>query len=70
LINILKIIDVGLIREPLDIDLIVDPRPLTEKDKKAISDFIKADKLKRKKARARSLKSRSARLKRTVRQPG
>jgi hypothetical protein len=45
--------------------LVVDPRPLTEKDKKAISDFIKADKLKRKKARARSLKSRSARLKRT-----
>ena len=55
----------GLIREPLDVDFVVDPRPLTEEDKKAISDFIKADKLKRIKARARSLKSRSARLKRT-----
>jgi len=65
LINILKIIDMGLIREPLDVDFVVDPRPLTEEDKKAISDFIKADKLKRIKARARSLKSRPARLKRT-----
>jgi hypothetical protein len=38
----------GLIREPLDVDFYVDPKPLTEKDKKMISDFIKADKLKRK----------------------
>lgn len=38
----------GLIREPLDIDFFVDPRPLTDKEKKTISDFIKADKEKRK----------------------
>ncbi len=38
----------GLIREPLDVDFFVDPRPLTEKEKKKISDFIKADKVKRK----------------------
>ena len=38
----------GLIREPLDVDFFVDPRPLTEKEKKMISDFIKADKEKRK----------------------
>lgn len=37
----------GLIKEPLDIDFVVDPRPLTEKERKMISDFIKADKLKR-----------------------
>jgi hypothetical protein len=37
-----------LIREPLDIDFFVDPRPLSEKEKKMISDFIKADKEKRK----------------------
>ena len=55
-----------LIKDPLDVDFVVDPRPLTEEDKKAISDFIKADKLKRIKARARSLKSRSAGLKRTA----
>lgn len=38
----------GLIREPLEVDFFVDPRPLTEKEKKMISDFIKADKEKRK----------------------
>ncbi|MBZ0242183.1 MAG: hypothetical protein K8F24_03115 [Bacteroidales bacterium] len=38
----------GLIREPLDVDFFVDPRPLTKKEQKMISDFIKADKEKRK----------------------
>jgi len=38
----------GLIREPLELDFFVDPRPLSEKEKKMISDFIKADKVKRK----------------------
>ncbi|PIX36634.1 MAG: hypothetical protein COZ59_00035, partial [Bacteroidetes bacterium CG_4_8_14_3_um_filter_31_14] len=38
----------GLIREPLDVDFFVDPRPLTDNEKKMISDFIKADKEKRK----------------------
>lgn len=38
----------GLIREPLEVDFFVDPRPLTVKEKKMISDFIKADKEKRK----------------------
>ena len=37
----------GLIREPLEVDFFVDPRPLTEKEEKMISDFIKADKEKR-----------------------
>jgi hypothetical protein len=55
----------GLIREPLGVDFVVDPRPLTEEDKKAISDFIKADKLKRAKAKARSVKDKPTRLKRT-----
>ena len=36
----------GLIKEPLDVDFVVDPRPLTEKERRMISDFIKADKLK------------------------
>lgn len=39
----------GLIKEPLDVDFYVDPRPMTEEDEKAISDFIKADKMKRSK---------------------
>ncbi len=38
----------GLIREPLDIDFFVDPKPLTENEKKMIKDFIKEDKEKRK----------------------
>ena len=37
----------GLIKEPLDVDFYVDPRPMTKEDEKAISDYIKADKLKR-----------------------
>ena len=36
-----------LIKEPLDVDIYVNTRPITKKDEKAISDFIKADKLKR-----------------------
>jgi hypothetical protein len=38
----------GLIKEPLGIDFYVDPKPLTQQDQKMISDFIKADKAKRK----------------------
>ncbi len=41
----------GLIKEPLEIDFLVDPRPLTTEEKQAISDFIAADKAKRKKQR-------------------
>ncbi len=37
----------AFIKEPLDVDLVVDPRPLTKAEEKAISDFIRADKEKR-----------------------
>jgi hypothetical protein len=53
----------GLIREPLDVDFVVDPRPLTKQEEIAISEYIKADKEKRKlkkqrvKARRTTLKS-------------
>ena len=30
----------GLIREPLDVDFTVDPRPLTDADRKRISEII------------------------------
>ncbi|MEI7421908.1 MAG: hypothetical protein WCK18_07430 [Prolixibacteraceae bacterium] len=36
----------GLIKEPLEVDFFVDPKPLTKQDQKMISDFIKADKAK------------------------
>ena len=32
----------GLIREPLDVDFEVDPRPLTKEEREQISDYIKA----------------------------
>lgn len=38
----------GLIKEPLNIDFFVDPKQLTEAEIKCISDYIKADKAKRK----------------------
>ena len=47
----------GLIKEPLNVDFVVDPRPLTEKERKMISDFIKADKLKKAKMVDRIKKS-------------
>ncbi len=40
--------NIGIIKEPLDIDFLVDSRALTPAEEKAISDFIKADKAKRK----------------------
>ncbi|MEN9334197.1 MAG: hypothetical protein RLY35_1377 [Bacteroidota bacterium] len=38
----------GIIKEPLNVDFFVDSRSLTPSEEKAISDFIKADKAKRK----------------------
>jgi hypothetical protein len=37
----------GLKKEPIDVDFVVDPRPLTRAEEVAISEFIKADKAKR-----------------------
>ncbi len=53
----------GLIKEPLDVDFVVDPRPLTEKERRMISDFIKADKLKRAKMIERIKKNQKSRTK-------
>ncbi|KAA6303069.1 MAG: hypothetical protein EZS26_000672 [Candidatus Ordinivivax streblomastigis] len=36
----------GYIREPEGIDFIINGKPLTDKEKQAISEFIKADKMK------------------------
>jgi hypothetical protein len=51
----------GLIKEPLNVDFVVDPRPLTEKERKMISDFIRADKLKKAKMIDRIKKSQKRR---------
>lgn len=47
----------GLIREPLDVDFVVDSRPLTKAEEKALSEFIKASKKKIAKQLARKSKS-------------
>ena len=39
----------GYIKEPEGIDFLIKGKPLTQKEKKAISEFIKADKEKNKK---------------------
>lgn len=51
----------GLIKEPLDVDFVVDSRPLTKAEEKAISDFIKADKAKRLSKKRTSLLKKSIR---------
>jgi len=38
----------ALIKEPLEVNFVVDPRPLTKAEEKVINDFIRADKEKRK----------------------
>ena len=49
----------GLIKEPLDVDLVVDSRPLTEEEKLAISEFIRIDKMKRSALVLKKLRSKS-----------
>ncbi len=49
---ILKTDIMGLIKESLEVDFFFNPKPLTKKEQKMISDFIIADKAKRKLKRA------------------
>jgi hypothetical protein len=48
--------NMGIVREPLEVDFVVDPRPLTLQERKMISDFIKLDKMKRKGSREKPIK--------------
>jgi hypothetical protein len=52
-------------RKELDVDFIGGMRQLTKEDERAISEFIKANRLKRAKAQATADKAKSAQLKRT-----
>ena len=54
----------GHIKEPDGVDFIINGKPLTDKEKKAISEFIKADK--EKIARQRLSKTKSANGKKIV----
>ncbi|HWK06167.1 MAG TPA: hypothetical protein VNS58_21145 [Puia sp.] len=52
-------------RTELDVDFIGGMGPLTKEEEMAISEFIKANKIKRAKAQATADKTKSTRLKRT-----
>ena len=47
----------------LDVDFIGSQTPLTKEEQKAISDFIKSDKLKHPKTQTRTIKTRSIKQK-------
>ncbi len=47
----------GHIKEPDGVDFIINGKPLTEKERKAISEFIKADKEKIARLKARKKRS-------------
>jgi hypothetical protein len=55
----------GHIKEPDGVDFIIKGKPLTEKEKKAISEFIKADKARIAKQKARQ-SSVSTRIKKAL----
>ncbi|MBW7838065.1 MAG: hypothetical protein H3C36_00175 [Chitinophagaceae bacterium] len=56
----------GIIREPLDVDFVVDSRPLTKEEEKAISDFIKSHKEKQKSKKKKARKSIKPKTKQSV----
>lgn len=55
----------GLIREPLEVDFVVDPRPLTKEEEKKISNFINTDK--RKRSKRKQINSKTKRRKYSTR---
>jgi hypothetical protein len=54
----------GHIKEPDGVDFIINGKPLTDKERKAISEFIKADK--EKIARQKLRKAKSSNIKKLV----
>ena len=55
--NILKANKMGHIKEPDGIDFIINGKPLTDNERKAISEFIKADKEKIESQKSRKTKT-------------
>lgn len=51
MVNTLKIKKMGIVKEPLNIDFVVDNRPLTKEEEKQISDYIASQKKKREQKR-------------------
>lgn len=50
----------GYVKEPDGVDFVIEGKPLTDKQKQAISDFIKADKARIAKLKARPAKKKSS----------
>lgn len=46
--NILKTKNMGLIKEPAGVDFIIQSKPLTDLERKEISEYIQSKKLKKK----------------------
>lgn len=49
----------GLIKEPLNVDFYVDPKPLTDEERKLISQHIREYKAKMKKRQSRKTKTKA-----------
>lgn len=58
----------GFIKEPLDVDFVVDPRPLTKEEKETISNYIRSYKARhsKKSLSKRTVRTSSSRKKVTV----
>lgn len=56
----------GLIREPLEVDFVVDPRPLNKKEKQQISEYIRAYKAQHSKKNAKKQGKRSASIRKNA----
>jgi hypothetical protein len=57
LTNILKTFKMGYIKEPDGVNFMINGKPLSDKERKAISEFIRADKEKITKQKLRQVKS-------------
>lgn len=51
MVNTLKIKKMGIVKEPLHIDFVVDNRPMSKEEEKQISDYIASQKKKREQKR-------------------
>jgi len=66
LTNILKAYKMGHIKEPDGVDFIINGKPLTDKERKTISEFIKAYKVKKAKQQLRKKKTANTKKRETA----
>jgi len=56
----------GLVREPLDVDFVVDPKTLTKKEKDSVSQYIREYKAKQAKKNIQKTSSNRGKMKQPV----